>query len=166
MVIAVCRQSFGGSSGGFIGTTAYDGARVYGATGLGDFLPRKGGGNTVCDPGDPRDTASQNPSDHAFHVATGAVEWQDNGFASFSPTTVAGGMTFNGPALTAAAVQVRDAATGRLVAQIGLPQANWSGIATVGDALVLGVGSTYDPSFSGIEVLTPGGDPPVVPTKG
>ena len=75
-------------------------------------------------------------------------------------------MTFNGPALTAAAVQVRDAATGRLVAQIGLPQANWSGIATVGDALVLGVGSTYDPSFSGIEVLTPGGDPPVVPTKG
>ena len=157
---------FGGSSGGFIGTTAYDGARVYGATGLGDFLPRKGGGNTVCDPGDPRDTASQNPSDHAFHVATGAVEWQDNGFASFSPTTVAGGMTFNGPALTAAAVQVRDAATGRLVAQIGLPQANWSGIATVGDALVLGVGSTYDPSSSGIEVLTPSGDPPVVPTKG
>ena len=69
-------------------------------------------------------------------------------------------------ALTAAAVQVRDAATGRLVAQIGLPQANWSGIATVGDALVLGVGSTYDPSSSGIEVLTPSGDPPVVPTKG
>jgi len=52
------------------------------------------------------------------------------------------------------------------VAQIGLPQANWSGIATVGDALVLGVGSTYDPSSSGIEVLTPSGDPPVVPTKG
>jgi polyvinyl alcohol dehydrogenase (cytochrome) len=157
---------FGGASGGFIGTTAFDGARVYGATALGDFLPRKGGGNAVCDPRDPRDTASQNPTDHTFESATGAVEWQDNGFASFSPTTVAGGMTFNGPALAAAAVEVRDAATGRLVAQIGLPQANWSGIATVGDALVLGVGSTYDPSSSGIEVLTPGGDPPVVPTKG
>jgi polyvinyl alcohol dehydrogenase (cytochrome) len=157
---------FGGSSGGFIGTTAFDGARVYGATALGDFLPRKGGGNTVCDPDDPRDTASQNPTDHAFDAATGAVEWQDDGFASFSPTTVAGNMTFNGPALAAAAVQVRDAATGRLVAQIGVPQANWSGIATVGDALVLGLGSTYDPSSSGIEVLTPDGDPPVVPTKG
>ena len=157
---------FGGSSGGFIGTTAYDGTRVYGATALGDFLPRKGGGNTVCDPADPRDTPSQNPTDHAFDAATGSVAWQANGFASFSPTTVAGGMTFNGPALAATAVQVRDAATGRLLAQIGVPQANWSGIATVGDALVLGLGSTYDPSLSGIEVLTPGGDPPVVPTKG
>jgi hypothetical protein len=50
--------------------------------------------------------------------------------------------------------------------QIDLPQANWSGIATVGDAVVLGLGSTYDPSSSGIEVLTPGGDPPIVPSKG
>jgi polyvinyl alcohol dehydrogenase (cytochrome) len=157
---------FGGSSGGFIGTTAFDGTRVYGATALGDFLPRQGGANTVCDPGNSRDTASQNPTDHAFDAATGAVEWQDNGFASFSPTTVAGGMTFNGPALAARAVEVRDAATGRLVTQIGLPQANWSGIATVGDALVLGVGSTFDPSSSGVEVLTPGGDPPIVPSKG
>jgi polyvinyl alcohol dehydrogenase (cytochrome) len=157
---------FGGSSGGFIGTTAFDGFSVYGATALGDFLPHNGGGNTVCDPGDPRDTASQNPTDHAFDAATGGVEWQDSGFASFSPTTVAGGMTFNGPALAAAAVQVRDAATGQLVTQVGLPQANWSGIATVGDALVLGLGSTYDPSSSGIEVLTPGGDPPMVPSRG
>jgi hypothetical protein len=120
----------------------------------------------VCDPGNARDTASQNPTDHAFNAATGAVEWQDNGFASFSPTTVAGGMTFNGPALAAVAVEVRDAATGQILAQIGLPQANWSGIATVGDALVLGVGSTFNPSSSGVEVLTPGGDPPIVPTKG
>jgi polyvinyl alcohol dehydrogenase (cytochrome) len=157
---------FGGSSGGFIGTTAFDGAKVYGATALGDFLPHKGGANRVCDPSNPRDTPSQNPTDHAFDAATGAVEWQDNGLASFAPTTVAGGMTFNGPALAAAAIEVRDAATGRVLVQIGLPQANWSGIATVGDALVLGVGSTYDPSSSGIEVLTPGGDPPIVPTKG
>ena len=157
---------FGGSSGGFIGTTAFDGTRVYGATALGDFLPHKGGANTVCDPTDPRDTASQNPTDHALDAAIGAIEWQDDGFASFSPTTVAGGMTFNGPALAAAAVEIRDAATGRLVTQIGLPQANWSGIATVGDALVLGLGSTYDPSSSGIEVLTPGGDPPIVPSRG
>jgi hypothetical protein len=61
------------------------------------------------------------------------------------------------------AVQVRDLKTGHLVAQIGLPQANWSGIAVVGDALVLGLGSTYSPKAAGIEVLTPGGAPPVVP---
>ena len=54
-------------------------------------------------------------------------------------------MTFNGLALSAAAVQVRDAATGQLIVQVKLPQANWSGIATVGDALVLGLGSTNDP---------------------
>lgn len=157
---------FGGSSGGFIGSTAYDGQRVYGATGIGDFLPtRNGAGPTVCDPADPRDTATQNPTDHAFDAATGSVAWQENGEASFSPTTVAGGMTFNGPALAAEAVQVRDATTGRLIVQVGLPQANWSGIATVGDALVLGLGSTDDPKSAGIEVLTPDGKPPVVPSS-
>jgi polyvinyl alcohol dehydrogenase (cytochrome) len=157
---------FGGSSGGFIGSTAYDGHHVVGATGLGDFLPHAGGGNMVCDPSDPRDTASQNPTDHAFDAANGSIAWQANGVASFGATTVAGGMAFNGLALTATAIQVRDVATGNLLAQVAVPQANWSGIATVGDALVLGVGSTFDPSSSGIEVLTPGGAPPVVPRAG
>jgi outer membrane protein assembly factor BamB len=154
---------FGGSSGGFIGSTAYDGTHVVGATGLGDFLPRAGGRNTVCDPADPRDTSSQNPTDHAFEAAGGSVAWQADGVASFGSTTIAGGMAFNGLALAATAVQVRDVATGTLLAQVPIPQANWGGIATVGDALVLGVGSTYDPSSSGIEVLTPGGTPPMVP---
>jgi outer membrane protein assembly factor BamB len=155
---------FGGSSGGFIGGTAYDGRQVYGATGIGDFLPTKNdAGPTVCDPSDPADTATQNPTDHAFDAATGSVSWQDSGDASFSPTTVAGGMVFNGPALAADAVQVRDATTGHLIVQVGLPQSNWSGIATVGNALVLGLGSTYDAKSSGIEVLTPDGTQPVVP---
>ena len=38
------------------------------------------------------------------------------------------------------------------------------GIATVGNAVVFGLGSDYDPRSSGIEVLTPHGAPPVVPT--
>ena len=156
---------FGGSSGGFIGSTAYDGSYVVGATGLGDFLPRAGGKNTVCDPSDPRDTATQNPSDHAFHATGGSIAWQASGTASFGATTIAGGMAFNGLALAATAIQVRDVATGTLLAQVPLPQANWSGIATVGDAVVLGLGSTFDPSSSGIEVLTPGGAPPVVPNR-
>ena len=57
------------------------------------------------------------------------------------------------------------APTGRLIVQVNLPQANWSGIATVGDALVFGLGSDYDPRSSGIEVLTPHGAPPIVPTS-
>jgi polyvinyl alcohol dehydrogenase (cytochrome) len=154
---------FGGSSGGFIGTTAYDGQRVYGATGLGDFHPSANGANNVCDPSDPRDTAVQNPSDDAFVAQTGAISWQQNDAASFAATTIAGGMMFNGPALAASAVQVRDATTGALIAQVPLPQANWSGIATVGNALVLGVGTSYNPAQSGVVVLTPRGARPEVP---
>jgi outer membrane protein assembly factor BamB len=155
---------FGGFSGGFIATTAYDGQRVYGATAIGDFGRFESDGKNLCDPSDPRDTPIQNPSDHAFDARTGAVAWQADNADSFSPTTVAGGMTFNGLALSSV-VQVRDATTGRLVAQVKIPQANWSGIATVGDALVLGLGSTYSPKAAGIEVLTPRGKPPVVPAS-
>ncbi len=153
---------FGGTSGGFIGTTAYDGRRVVGATGLGDFLPSSRGLRPVCDSADPRDMANENPTDHAFDARTGAVVWHASDAYSFSATTVAGGMTFDGLAL-AHAVDVRDAARGTLVAQVQLPQFNWSGIATVGDALVVGLGSTSDATGSGVEVLTPGGRPPVVP---
>lgn len=156
---------FGGFSGGFIATTAYDGQRVYGATAIGDFGRFESNGPQVCDPSNPRDTPAQQPTDHTFDAATGAVVWQADDSASFAPTTVAGGMTFNGLALVADAIQVRDAATGRLVVQVKLPQANWSGIATVGDALVLGMGSTYSAQSAGIEVLTPDGKPPVVPTS-
>ncbi len=154
---------FGGSSGGFIGTTAYDGHLVLGATALGDYLPTSRGTLPVCDPSDPRDVAQQNPTDHAFDAATGAVLWQADNTASFSATTVANGMMFSGLALAAKAIQVRDVSSGRLLAQVGLPQFNWSGIATVGDALVFGVGTTASASSSGIEVLTPGGAPPAVP---
>jgi polyvinyl alcohol dehydrogenase (cytochrome) len=157
---------FGGFSGGFIATTAYDGQRVYGATAIGDFGRFESNGQKLCDPSDPRDMPSQEPSDHAFDAQTGAVLWQANLAASFAPTTVAGDMTFNGLGLVATAIQVRDAGTGRLIVQVKLPQANWSGIATVGDALVLGLGSTYSPISDGVEVLTPGGTPPVVPATG
>ena len=156
---------FGGSSGGFIGTTAYDGRRVLGATALGDFLPTSRGTLPVCDPSDPRDVAQQNPTDHAFDAATGAVLWQADNTASFSATTVANGMMFSGLALAAKAIEVRDVSSGRLLAQVGLSQFTWSGIATVGDALVFGVGTTASASSSGVEVLTPGGTPPVVPAS-
>jgi polyvinyl alcohol dehydrogenase (cytochrome) len=154
---------FGGTSGGFVGSSAYDGTLVVGATALGDFLPSHGIVRPVCDPSDPRDVASQEPSVHAFDARTGAVQWEAEHGASFSATTIAGGMMFNCVALAAKAVQIRDAATGRIVGLIALPQFCWSGIATVGDALVFGVGTTADDTPAGIEAVTPGGTPPVVP---
>ncbi len=154
---------FGGTSGGFIGNTAYANGLVVGATAFGDFLPSSHGVRPVCDPADPRDVAQQEPSVHAFDAATGSVRWQANGASSFSATTVSGGLMFNGVGLGAKAIQVRVAATGQIAALIAVPQYCWSGIATVGDALVFGVGTTADDVSSGMEVLTPGGAPPVVP---
>ena len=93
---------FGGFSGGFIATTAYDGHHVYGSTAAGDFGRFEKGTQILCDPGNPRDTAMQQPTVHAFNATTGAVTWQADNAASFAPTTVAGGMTFNGPAFDGA----------------------------------------------------------------
>jgi hypothetical protein len=119
----------------------------------------------VCDPSDPRDTEQQNPTDHALAATTGAPVWQDSGnYYSFSPVTAAGHMFFNGLALDKSIV-VRDTATGRLITQLALPAFNWSGIATVGNALVFGLGSTSDAAGAGIEVLTPDGSQPAVPRR-
>ncbi|MDP9334200.1 MAG: PQQ-binding-like beta-propeller repeat protein [Actinomycetota bacterium] len=146
---------FGGSAGGFIATSAYDGRRVYGSTALGDF-------DGPCAPGDPRDTQFQDPTVHVFAARTGKVVFQDSGSASFGPTTVARGLTFNCPALKAV-LNVRTTTTGAKVAQVELPALCWSGVATVGDALVLGTGASFSSSGTGVLVLTPGGAQPSVP---
>jgi hypothetical protein len=99
---------------------------------------------------------------HAFDAATGTIAWAADHGQSFSATTVAGGMTFNGPAGDSV-LDVRLASSGSLLDRVALPQANWSGVATVGNAIVLGVGSTYNATNSGIVVLTPGGTRPAVP---
>ena len=82
---------FGGTSGGFIGTTAYDGVRVFGATGLGDFLPSKRGVRPVCDPADPRDHAQQNPTGSRLRRPDGCGGLAGRRDYSFSAVTVAGG---------------------------------------------------------------------------
>jgi polyvinyl alcohol dehydrogenase (cytochrome) len=154
---------FGGFSGGFISTAAYDGTRVVGSTALGDFGRFEKSGQVLCDPSNPRDTPRQEPSAHAFDAVTGAVAWQADGAASFAPTTLAGGMSFNDPSLTGPFLQVREATSGRLLAKPSLAQESWSGVTTVGDAVVVGEGTDYNWKPSGIEVLTPGGRAPVVP---
>jgi polyvinyl alcohol dehydrogenase (cytochrome) len=153
---------FGGFSGGFIATAAFDGTHVYGSTALGDFGRFEHGSRTYCDPGNPRDTSDQEPSVHAFNAGNGHVVWQASKAASFGATTMSGGMTFNCPAF-GPVVQVRAAATGALLDQAAIPVTCWSGIATVGDALVLGTGSSPQGSPDGIVVLTPGGRHPRVP---
>jgi polyvinyl alcohol dehydrogenase (cytochrome) len=150
---------FGGFSGGFVGTTAYDGHRAYGSTALGDFGRFETNGPQLCDPANPADTQLQEPTVHAFDTATGAVAWEATGAASFAPTTVAGGLLFNALALKSE-VDVRDAATGTLITALPLQSLSWSGVATVGDAVVFGVGSAADGSHAGVAVFTPDGSPP------
>jgi polyvinyl alcohol dehydrogenase (cytochrome) len=148
---------FGGAAGGFIGTTAFDGSRVYGSTGIGDF-----GHGALCDPSNPNDVEFQEPTAHSFDANTGAVVWQAQKSASFGSTTVAGGMTFTCVVL-ATTVNVRATGTGALLARLGLPSPCWSGIATAGNALVLGLGTSATADGSGVVALTPGGAPPEVP---
>ena len=154
---------FGGFSGGFIATAAYDGTRVVGATALGDFGRFEKSGQVLCDPSNPRDVPRQEPSAHAFSARTGAVSWETTRSWSFAPTTIAGGMTFSDLALSGPVMDVRDASTGRLVRQVPLTQSSWSGVATVGDAVVVGEGTDYEYKPSGIEALTPYGRAPTVP---
>ncbi len=153
---------FGGFSGGFIATTAFDGQRIYGTTAIGDFGRFEKDTQVLCDPSNPRDTPTQEPTVHSFDAASGAVAWQAGAPASFAATTVAGGMTFNGPA-NGTAIAVRDATTGQLVDSVAVPGPTWSGVVTVGDALVTGLGSSYVSQPAGVVVLTPGGTRPTEP---
>jgi outer membrane protein assembly factor BamB len=150
---------FGGSDGGFIGTPAYDGTRVYATTAFGD----EGGGSAkACAPGNPTDVQMQNPAAHALDASNGSVLWEVGNVQSFGPTTVAGGMTFSGPALHKE-VDVRDASTGALLVTLPIALPSWSGITTVGDAVVFGTGDLPSPTPAGIYAFTPQGAPPAVP---
>ena len=140
---------FGGFSGGFIATTAYDGQRVYGATGARGLPPdfEAAGPCRCCDPSDPRDTRDAEPDRPRLRRARRArCSGRRTTRRRSRATTVAGGMTFNGLALAAKAD--RRCATpppGGCSARSALPQANWSGIATVGDALVSALGIDLRP---------------------
>ena len=90
---------FGGSSGGFIGGTAYDGRQVYGATGLGDFLPTKNGaGPTVCDPSDPGRHRDAEPDGPCLRRCDGFGQLAgQTGTRPSHRRQWPGGMMFNGP---------------------------------------------------------------------
>jgi outer membrane protein assembly factor BamB len=153
---------FGGFAGGFIATAAYDGNRVYGATALGDFGRFEGVGQPQCQPNNPRDQPIQEPSMHAFDAKTGRVVWQAMQSQSFAPTTVAGGMTWNGTA-TSKQVLVRDAGNGNLLSSISLPASCYSPVTVAGNAVLFGTGSPEQGSPAGVYLYTPGGGTPAVP---
>jgi len=143
---------FGGFAGGFLGTSAYDGQRVVGATALGDFGRFEGFLQTFCtsDPNSlPRDLPVQEPSIHAFNPSTGAVQWRGYTSQSFGPTTLAGGMSFVGTGI-ARSIQVRDASTGNLIHTIPLPAPSDSGVSVVGKSIFFGTGSSEQAAPTGV----------------
>jgi len=142
---------FGGSAGGFIGTAAYDGQRVYGATAVGDL-------SSPCEPNNPADTPIQEPSAHAFGV-DGHIVWQARGSQSFGSTTVAGGATFVSSAVSPT-VEVRDATTGALLASLPAATSCFCAIAASGNAVFFGTGGAQQASPDGIYAFTPLGAPP------
>jgi outer membrane protein assembly factor BamB len=154
---------FGGFTGGFIATTAFDGNRIYGSTAIGDFGHFESNGPQVCDPSDPRDTPIQEPTVHILDARSGNVLSEANAGASFAPTTIAGSMTFNCPALRPT-VDVRDATSGTLLTTLPQTTPCWSGIATVGNALVFGLGTSFSRAGNGIAVYTPDGAAPQTPS--
>ena len=139
---------FGGFSGGFIGTTAFDGTRAYGATALGDFGRFENFPNLGCSD-DPRNELIQEPSIHAFDASGGAVAWQGQASQSFGATTVAGGMTFVGTGISRQ-IQIRDAATGNLIRAIPLPSAPDGGVSVVGKSIFFGTGSSEQSAPTGV----------------
>jgi polyvinyl alcohol dehydrogenase (cytochrome) len=140
------RVVFGGSAGGFIGTPAYTGSVIYGATAIGDIQH--------CDPGNPNDTTVQDPSFFAIDAATGSVLWTANSAQAFGATTDAGGYLFTGLVFADQAL-VRDASTGTVVATLALPNPCWSGIAVSGDTVVMGVGTTASGNPAGVVAFRP-----------
>ena len=159
---------FGGFAGGFIGTTAYDGARVYGATALGDFGRFESKSTmgipvpTPCEPANPLDQPVQNPSIHSFDAGSGSVLWQGVAANSFGPTTVAGGMVFSCFGL-GHQLQVRSAQSGQPLGAVPLAANCDSGITVAGNAVFVGTGSSEQGSPDGIVALSPLGSPPVIP---
>jgi polyvinyl alcohol dehydrogenase (cytochrome) len=142
---------FGGSAGGFIGTTAYDGHGVYGATAFGDL-------GSPCEPNQPGDTSLQEPSAHAFGV-DGRIIWQASGSQSFGSTTVAAGVAFAGSAVTPT-VEARDATTGALLTRLPAAASCFGAIAASGNAVFFGTGGAQQASPDGVYAFTLLGVPP------
>ncbi len=132
---------FGGSSGGFIGSAAFDGARIFGGTAMGDL------GGSLCMPDNPGDMFVEDPSFHAFDAATGTVEWENNRANTFAATSLSGGAVFNGVGnVLPPELRVYDAGTGARLASFRTDGAVNSSAAIVGKAIYFGTGNSFNGS--------------------
>lgn len=141
---------FGGGSGGFIGTAAFDGSHIYGGTAYGDL-----GQNQVCNPSDPRDMDVEDPSLHAFDARTGTVLWEQSHAYTFGATTWANGVLFNGVGeLQPPAINAYSATDGTNLANVRLGGAMNSGAAVVGKTVFIGTGDSNNGAGGGVTALS------------
>jgi polyvinyl alcohol dehydrogenase (cytochrome) len=131
---------FGGSSGGFIGSAAFDGTHIYAGTAFGEL------GGDLCMPDDPRDMIIEDPSFHAFDARTGAVEWEHDMAYTFAPTSVSAGAVFNGVGngILSSELRVYDGDTGGQLVSFRTGGGVNSAAAIVGDTIYFGAGNSYD----------------------
>jgi polyvinyl alcohol dehydrogenase (cytochrome) len=163
------RVVFGGDIAGFFGGAAFDGRRIFSATGFGDA-----GSGGLCDPQfhDPAhpnitDSFVEEPSLHALDARTGDVLWEENNNQSLGATTLADGVVFSGfmgtSVLELLAIKAYDArphAPGKrllfsMQTQVGgRPGMVNSAVVPVGRMVFFGSGNFFDGSGSGIQALT------------
>jgi hypothetical protein len=145
---------FGGDEGGFIGSTAVDGSKVFGATAIGDGHIINPNPADLCDPSNPKDTFLEDPSIHAFDLLGhhGRIAWQHDHNYSTAPTSVANVVVFSG----LLGIDMRfglnayDEDSGALLRTFTMPGSVNSGATPVGRMLFVGSGTTTDGSGSGV----------------
>jgi len=141
---------FGGFAGGFVGSTAFDGQRVYGGTAFGEL----GNPSGVCNPNDPRDTVLQQPTMHAFDPAARTVPWEENGGPAAGASSVANGVVFVGSSAPNS-LRAFDAQSGMLLLDLPMTGAVNSSAALVGDTLFVGSGDSESGAGGGVHALRP-----------
>jgi polyvinyl alcohol dehydrogenase (cytochrome) len=130
---------FGGTSGGFIGTPAFDGKHIFGGTGLGEL------GSTPCEPSNPRDSQLQDPSFHALAIEDGSVAWELSKAYSFGATTIANDVVFNGVgSVIPDALNAYGASDGATLLALSQPGAVNSSATIWGDMIFFGTGNSFD----------------------
>ena len=108
----------------------------------------------VCDPSDPTDTMTQDPSLHAFGVADGAIAWQASKAYSFGSTTVANGVVFVGTgSIVPPALLLYSADTGKQLLKRALNGAMNSSAVIAGESVYFGTGNSYDGAGGGVHAL-------------
>ncbi len=149
------RVVFGGDAGGFFGAAAFDGQRIFSATGIGDFDPQHPLKRCSADL---RDLPIQEPSMHALNLANGQPAWERPFNYSFGATSLGNGVVFSGlvgiPPVLKPALKAYDAQSGTLLKTFTMPGAVNSAAIPVGKMLFVGSGNPNDGKGSGVHAFS------------